>query len=118
MIFDEATSALDNESEARIMENMSSILAGRTSISIAHRLSTVMDSDLICYISNGKVQERGTHKQLIDKNYLLKMGYRGMYYKMAQTQFDLPALDLGHVPAPKDGTAPEAAKAAVTVGEA
>ena len=116
MIFDEATSALDNESEARIMENMSSILAGRTSI--AHRLSTVMDSDLICYISNGKVQERGTHKQLIDKSYLLKMGYRGMYYKMAQTQFDLPALDLGHIPAPKEDAAPEAAKAAVTVGEA
>lgn len=94
MIFDEATSALDNESEARIMENMSSILAGRTSISIAHRLSTIMDSDLICFIQNGKVQEMGTHKELINREYLRRNGFSGKYYGMARTQFDLPPLDL------------------------
>ena len=94
LIFDEATSALDNESEARIMENMHGILAGRTSFSIAHRLSTVMDSDLICFIKDGQVQERGTHKQLIDRNYLKAMGYKGLYYMMAQSQFDLPPLKL------------------------
>lgn len=94
LIFDEATSALDNESEARIMENMQGILAGRTSFTIAHRLSTVMDSDLICYISNGNVLEKGTHRELIDPRYIRAMGYEGRYYKMAQTQFDLPPLNL------------------------
>jgi len=94
LIFDEATSALDNESEARIMENMQGILAGRTSISIAHRLTTVMDSDMICFIKDGQVQEKGTHKQLIDKHYLRAMGYKGLYYTMAQTQFDLSPLNL------------------------
>ncbi len=94
MIFDEATSALDNESEARIQENMLSILAGRTSITIAHRLTTIIESDLICYIADGNVQERGTHQQLTDPAYLRKNGYAGAYYGMAKTQFDLPDLDL------------------------
>ena len=66
----------------------------RTSLVIAHRLSTVMDSDLICFIKDGQVQERGTHKQLIDRNYLKAMGYKGLYYMMAQSQFDLPPLKL------------------------
>lgn len=100
LIFDEATSALDNESEARIMENMQGILAGRTSISIAHRLTTVMDSDMICFIRDGQVQEKGTHRQLLDREYLRAAGYRGLYYTMAQTQFDLPPLNLDFTSAP------------------
>ncbi|WP_319778230.1 peptidase domain-containing ABC transporter [Maridesulfovibrio sp.] len=94
LIFDEATSALDNESESLIQENMRFILKGRTSITIAHRLSTIIDADKICFIADGKVSEMGTHKQLIDANYLRKMGYQGKYYKLAQTQFGLPDLDL------------------------
>ncbi len=94
MIFDEATSALDNESEARIQENMVTILRGRTSITIAHRLTTVMDSDMICFIAEGKVREKGTHKELIDPDYLQANGYKGRYYRMAATQFALPPLEL------------------------
>jgi ATP-binding cassette subfamily B protein len=73
---------------------MAVILRGRTSITIAHRLTTVMDCDMICYIADGKVQERGTHKQLIDPEFLKANGYRGRYYEMAASQFDLPPLRL------------------------
>jgi ATP-binding cassette subfamily B protein len=95
MIFDEATSALDNESEARITAELKTVLVNRTSITIAHRLTTVMDSDRICFIRDGKVQEQGTHQQLTDKEFLKENNYTGMYYQLARTQFDLPALDLG-----------------------
>jgi ATP-binding cassette subfamily B protein len=94
MIFDEATSALDNESEARIQENMKTILMGRTSITIAHRLSTIIDSDYICYIHDGKVAEKGRHQELTDPHYLRENNYKGHYYRLAQTQFDLPPLEL------------------------
>jgi ATP-binding cassette, subfamily B, bacterial HlyB/CyaB len=94
MIFDEATSALDNESEARITQELKTVLVNRTSITIAHRLTTVMDSDRICFIKDGKVQEQGTHAQLTDPTFLKEQGYTGMYYQLARTQFDLPALDV------------------------
>ncbi|QQP93677.1 peptidase domain-containing ABC transporter (plasmid) [Skermanella sp. TT6] len=94
MIFDEATSALDNESEARITQELKGVLVNRTSITIAHRLTTVMDSDRICFIKDGKVQEQGTHAQLTDPEFLKENGYAGLYYQLARTQFDLPALDL------------------------
>ncbi|EWY37247.1 hypothetical protein N825_21190 [Skermanella stibiiresistens SB22] len=92
MIFDEATSALDNESEARITQELKTVLVNRTSITIAHRLTTVMDSDRICFIKDGKVQEQGTHAQLIDPEFLKENGYTGLYYQLARTQFDLPPL--------------------------
>jgi ATP-binding cassette subfamily B protein len=94
LIFDEATSALDNESEKRIQDNMHAILRGRTSITIAHRLSTIVDCDLICYIHDGKVAEKGAHAQLIDPDYLRAQGYSGLYYRLAQAQFNLPPLTL------------------------
>ncbi len=94
MIFDEATSALDNESEMRIQENIDNIIKGRTSITIAHRLSTIRNSDMICFIHDGKVQEKGTHDQLTDPDYLREMGYKGMYYQLAEKQFGLKPLSL------------------------
>ena len=81
LIFDEATSALDNESERRIQENMASILAGKTAVVIAHRLSTVREADKICFLENGTVVEEGTHDELVAAH--------GRYYEMAKTQFDL-----------------------------
>ncbi|MCY3019246.1 MAG: peptidase domain-containing ABC transporter [Planctomycetota bacterium] len=81
LIFDEATSALDNESEQRIQQNMKSILSGKTAIVIAHRLSTVRDSDYICFCENGKVMEKGTHDELVEQ--------KGRYYQMAKRQFNL-----------------------------
>ncbi len=94
LIFDEATSALDNESEMRTQENMRSILRGRTSITIAHRLSTIVDSDMICFIHDGKVAEQGTHEQLTDPAYVKDNGYTGLYYHLAEKQFNLSRLVL------------------------
>lgn len=94
MIFDEATSALDNESEQRITEALKVVAHNRTSISIAHRLSTIMHCDSICYIKDGKVAEKGTHKQLVNVEFLKETGYTGLYYNLARTQFDLPELKL------------------------
>ncbi len=93
MIFDEATSALDNQTEELIIKQLKEkVLPGRTSISIAHRLTTIMNSDRICFIRDGIVQEQGTHHQLIDPLYIKEMNYKGMYYNLARTQFNLPPL--------------------------
>ncbi len=78
LIFDEATSALDVESEKRIQQNLDKILKGRTSFVIAHRLSTVRNADLICYLDRGVIMEKGTHQQLMAK--------KGLYYQMASSQ--------------------------------
>ncbi|MBI1321198.1 MAG: ATP-binding cassette domain-containing protein [Candidatus Hydrogenedens sp.] len=94
MIFDEATSALDNQTEEGIIKQLKEkVLPGRTSISIAHRLTTIMNSDRICFIRDGIVQEHGTHHQLIDPIYIREQGYKGLYYNLAKTQFDLPAVE-------------------------
>ncbi len=90
MIFDEATSALDNQTEELIIKQLEEkVLPGRTSISIAHRLTTIMKSDYICYIRDGQVQEKGSHNELIDPLYIHDMGYKGYYYDLAQSQFGL-----------------------------
>ncbi len=65
LIFDEATSALDYESEAAIQKNMNRISQGRTTIIIAHRLSTVRDCDLIVSMFDGRIVEAGQHEQLM-----------------------------------------------------
>lgn len=95
MLFDEATSALDNQTEELIIRQLKEkVLPGRTSVSIAHRLTTIMNSDRICFIRDGKVQEMGTHHQLIDPDYIRENGYKGLYYALAKSQFDLPELVL------------------------
>jgi ATP-binding cassette, subfamily B, heavy metal transporter len=68
LILDEATSALDSRTEAAIQETLQGVAARRTSIVIAHRLSTVVDADQIVVLSEGRVAERGTHAQLLRKN--------------------------------------------------
>jgi ATP-binding cassette subfamily B protein len=68
LILDEATSALDSRTEAAIQETLQSVTARRTSIVIAHRLSTVVDADQIIVLDEGRVAERGTHAQLLRKN--------------------------------------------------
>jgi ATP-binding cassette, subfamily B, heavy metal transporter len=66
LIFDEATSALDSRSEKAIQAELERISKGRTTLVIAHRLSTVMDADQLLVLSHGRIVERGTHAQLLD----------------------------------------------------
>ncbi|ODA40502.1 ABC transporter ATP-binding protein [Desulfosporosinus sp. BG] len=77
LILDEATSALDNESEQFIQKSLESLSKDRTTIVIAHRLSTIKNSDEIVVVTDVGIQERGSHKQLIENN-----GIYAHYYNM------------------------------------
>ncbi len=78
LILDEATSALDDESQAIIQTNMEQIAAGRTVITIAHRLSTVRECDRIIVLEKGEIAEQGTHLQLLAE--------QGKYFQLWQLQ--------------------------------
>ena len=78
LILDEATSALDSVTEAKIQKTLEKLAEGRTTIIIAHRLSTVRNADRIAVIDNGKIVEIGTHTELINSN--------GPYAKLVHTQ--------------------------------
>jgi ATP-binding cassette subfamily B protein len=65
LIFDEATSALDSRAEKAIQAELERIAEGRTTLVIAHRLSTVMDADQILVLDHGRIVERGTHGELL-----------------------------------------------------
>lgn len=68
LILDEATSALDNKSERLVQKALETLMTGRSSLVIAHRLSTIESADEILVLQEGKIIERGTHKQLLKKN--------------------------------------------------
>jgi ATP-binding cassette subfamily B protein len=85
LILDEATSNLDTESEQLIQASMATLLAGRTTFVIAHRLSTVRRADLILLMEEGRVAERGTHDEL--------MAARGVYYGMVRRQMEAAAAE-------------------------
>ncbi len=67
LVLDEATSALDGPTEAAIQETLRKVRAGRTTLVVAHRLSTIVDADQIVVLRRGKIVERGTHTELLDK---------------------------------------------------
>jgi ATP-binding cassette subfamily B protein len=67
LVLDEATSAVDTETEAVIQRGLRALMAGRTSLVIAHRLSTVKDADTIVVLDQGRVAEAGTHQELLDR---------------------------------------------------
>ena len=80
LILDEATASVDTITEAKIQAAMESVTAGRTSLMIAHRLSTVKDADLILVVRNGKIVEQGTHPELLKR--------RGYYFELYTRQYE------------------------------
>lgn len=80
LILDEATSALDTESEKLVQEALENLMKDRTTIVVAHRLSTIRNADLICVLHEGQIVERGTHDQLLDLN-----GYYRRLIEMQQS---------------------------------
>ena len=78
MILDEATSALDTQSERLVQSALDSLMKNRTSIVVAHRLSTIRNADLICVLNDGEIVERGTHEELL--------GLNGHYKRLCDAQ--------------------------------
>ncbi len=81
MILDEATSSIDTRTEALIQKGMDALMEGRTVFVIAHRLSTVRNSDCIVVIEQGRIQEKGSHQELLEQ--------QGRYYQLYTGQFQL-----------------------------
>ncbi len=86
LILDEATSSVDTETEQLIQNAISKLLEGRTSFIVAHRLSTIVHSDRILVIDDGKIVEQGTHKELINK--------KSTYYKLYTNQYSAEMVEL------------------------
>jgi len=81
MILDEATSSIDTRTEAIVQKGMDKLMEGRTVFVIAHRLSTVMNSDVIMVLDHGRIIERGSHQKLLDD--------KGVYYRLYTGAFEL-----------------------------
>lgn len=81
LILDEATSSIDTRTEMKIQQAFQTMMKGRTSFVVAHRLSTIREADVILYMQDGKVMEQGNHKELLAKG--------GYYAKLYQSQFVL-----------------------------
>ncbi|MCM8816357.1 MAG: ABC transporter ATP-binding protein/permease [Candidatus Omnitrophica bacterium] len=85
LILDEATSSVDTESEKKIQDALSILCKNRTTIAIAHRLSTLRGADKILVIDNGKIVETGTHQELMEK--------KGVYYRLVIMQTKLTSIE-------------------------
>ena len=78
LILDEATASMDTETEQNIQRSLEMLAKGRTTISVAHRLSTLRNADRLIVLEDGRLEESGTHNELIEK--------QGIYYRLAQLQ--------------------------------
>ena len=85
LILDEATSSIDTETEQLIQQAIERVMRNRTSIVVAHRLSTIQRADQILVLHHGEIRERGTHQELLAQ--------RGLYYKLYQLQYKDQELD-------------------------
>ncbi len=81
LILDEATSSIDTRTEGIVQDGMDKLMEGRTVFVIAHRLSTVKNSDVIMVLENGEIIERGSHESLIKE--------KGKYYQLYTGAFEL-----------------------------
>ena len=79
LILDEATSSIDTRTEQRIQRAFAKLMRGRTSFIVAHRLSTIKESDLILVMNKGNIIEQGTHEELLKQN--------GFYARLYNSQF-------------------------------
>ena len=78
LVLDEATSSVDAEAEAQIQRAIAELMAGRTSLVVAHRLSTILHADEILVLHHGEIRERGSHRELLAQ--------RGLYERLYQLQ--------------------------------
>jgi len=92
LILDEATSSVDTETEFKVRDALARMVEGRTSLIIAHRLSTVQRADKIIVMHKGQVREMGTHQELLAK--------RGIYFKLYQLQYKDQELNVARAPTP------------------
>jgi len=92
LILDEATSALDTESERYIQSALKRIMQGRTTLVVAHRLSTIESADVILVMEKGRIVERGSHRELLARN--------GVYAKLHSMQFKEAPVQTDHQPTP------------------
>ena len=92
IVLDEATAHLDSESEVAVQRALDAALAGRTSLVIAHRLSTVRGADQILVVEDGRIVERGRHAELLARS--------GLYADLYETQFATEAAELRDAPVP------------------
>jgi ATP-binding cassette subfamily B multidrug efflux pump len=95
LILDEATSSVDTETEFKVRDALARMVEGRTSLIIAHRLSTVQRADKIIVMHKGQVREMGTHQELLAQ--------RGIYFKLYQLQYKDQELNMARAPTPAHG---------------
>ena len=79
LILDEATSSIDTNTELKIQDAFNTIMSGKTSFIVAHRLSTIIEADIILVMKDGNVIEKGNHKELLKK--------KGFYFELYNSQF-------------------------------
>jgi ATP-binding cassette subfamily B protein len=90
LILDEATSSVDTETEFKVRDALGRMVEGRTSLIIAHRLSTVQRADKIIVMHKGQVREMGTHQELL--------AHRGVYFKLYQLQYKDQEINVARMP--------------------
>ena len=91
LILDEATSSLDTASERSIQQALEPLMKGRTTLAIAHRLSTILAADLILVIDKGKIVERGTHQELVQREGVYAKFYRQQLHHQEERRMTVGA---------------------------